>query len=146
MDITKILDKIEKYHFIGCGIKKCKIISSSDTKSEAKLEAINFLKDEWDDFIDVIIFMVTIKKSKKNEWNKEKNFLLHGPIIMVISEYIICKNKKLKATSSGINPNVFFSETYLKKNKKILEKDIVSSIVKYKNGELKQGLTEKNVL
>ena len=148
MDISKILGKIEKYHYIGCGKKKCKIIGSSDKKSEAKEEAIDFLSEgeDWNDMIGMVIFVVTIRKTTKEEWNKKTNFLLPGPIVMSITEYIIHKNKKLKMISSGINSNVFFSDTYLKKNKQILEKDIISSVVKYKNRELKQGLMEKNIL
>lgn len=118
MDITNILNKIEKYHYIGCGIKKCEIISSSDKKSEAKEEAINFLEDEWDDLIGTKIFVATLRRTTKEEWDKKIHFLAHGPIIMSITEYIIRKNKKLKITSSGINSNVFFSDTYLKKIKK----------------------------
>jgi hypothetical protein len=72
--------------------------------------------------------------------------LVAGPIYMEISEYIIKKNYKLKFTSSGINSLVFFSEEYLKKHKKIKKDDIISSVEKYKNRELKKGLMSDNIL
>jgi hypothetical protein len=36
MHIEKIIEDVGKYHYVGCGDKKCKIMSSSDSKSEAK--------------------------------------------------------------------------------------------------------------
>jgi hypothetical protein len=42
-------------------------MGSSDSKTEAKKEAIKFLGDEYDDFINVVIYLVTIKKSTKGK-------------------------------------------------------------------------------
>ena len=146
MDIKKIIDNIEKYHYLGCGSENCKIISSSDSRSDAKEEAIKFLKPHWNNLIGTTIFLVIIRKSAKGKWEKEKHQLLDGPINMEISEYIIKENYKLKFTDSGINSLVFFSEEYLKKHKKIRTKDIISSVEKYKKKELKKGLMSSNVL
>jgi hypothetical protein len=146
MNTEKILNNIEKYHYLGCGSENCKIISSSNSRSEAKEEAIKFLKPHWEDLVGSMIFLVIIRKTTKGDWDDEKDILVAGPIYMEISEYIVKKNYKLKFTSSGINSIVFFSEEYLKKNKRIRKRDIISSVEKYKKRELKKGLMSKNVL
>lgn len=144
--IDKVIDDTEKYYFLGCGSENCKIIGSSDSREEAKKEAIEFLKPHWDDLIGSMIFLIIIRRSTEGDWEDEKDILVAGPIYMEISEYIIKKNYKLKFTTSGINSIVFFSEEYLKKHKRIRKRDIVESLEKYKNRELKKGLMSKNVL
>ena len=143
----KIINDTEKYHYVGCGSENCKIISSSNSKDEAKEKAINFLKPHWNDMIGNIIFLVIIRKSTEGDFEKEKDILAPEPIYMEISEYIIKKNYKLKFIDSGINSLIWISKDYLKKNKnKIKKRDIEKICEKYKNRELKQGLMSKNIL
>jgi hypothetical protein len=148
MDINKILDDIEKYHYVGCGDKKCKIISSSDSKTEAKDIAFKFLEPHWDDLIGSIIYLVTIRKSTKDkeEWNKEKNLLIPGPIYMEIKEYIVKKKEKIKEIGSAKNRQVFFTEKYIKRNNGISKKDIAIMVRKFSSDELKKGVMESNII
>jgi len=146
MDYDKILDKIEKYNYFACGNDNCKIISNSDSKTEAKNKLIQILNPRWTELIGTIIYLVTIRKSTKGEWNKDKHSLLPGPLYMEITEYKIKDNNKLKMIDEGLNSNIYFTENYLKKNKKIKMSDIKESILKFKNRELKKGLTQKNII
>lgn len=145
MDYDKIIDKINKYYYILCHEDDCKIISVSDYKTEAKDIVKKKLSSKWDDLVGTTIYSVTFRKSVKGKWEPEKQVLLSGPIFMEISEYKIKKNNKLKRFSSGINSNVFFSDHYLRKNKKI-KVDDVKLVLKFKNRELKKGLMENNVI
>jgi hypothetical protein len=146
MDIEKIIEEIGKYHYVGCGDKKCKIIASSDSKSEAKKETFKFLDNHWDDLIGSVIYLVTIRKSTKDEWNKEKNSLIPGPIYMEITEYIVKKKEKIKEIGSAKNKQVFFTEKYIKKNNGISKKDIADVVKKFASDELKKGIMETNVI
>jgi hypothetical protein len=148
MDIEKIIEDVGKYHYVGCGDKKCKIMASSYSKSEAKDNAFKFLDDHWDDLIGSIIYLVTIRKSTKDkeEWNKEKNLLLPGPIYMEITEYIVKKKEKIKEIGSVKNRQVFFTEKYIKKNNGISKKDIADLVKKFASDELKKGVMESNII
>ena len=81
------------------------------TTSLAKGNAIKKLSHKWDDLVGEIIYLVTFRKSVKGEWNPKENPLLPGQIYMEISEYKIKKNNKLKKVFSGINSNIFFSNS-----------------------------------
>jgi hypothetical protein len=145
-EINDIVKKIKKYHYLGCGTKKCKFLASSNNKSEAKEELIDILEPDWDDLIDTVIYLITIRKAVKGDWDKSENKLIPSPIYMEINEYIINPDNKLKLTTSGINNQVYFTEEYLKKNDGIKEEDIAKSVYKFIKGELKQGLMQKNFL
>jgi hypothetical protein len=145
MDYDKIINDIENFHFLVCNDEKCKIISSAESKKEAKEKMIEILEPKWEKLIGTTIFLVILEKSKKN-WDKKKDILVPGPIMMGISDYKIEKNNKIKMFSSGINSNVYFSEKYFEKNKKIKKKDIREMVLKYQKRELKKGLMAKNVL
>jgi hypothetical protein len=144
MDYDEILDKIEKYHYLACGNDSCKIISNSDSKGEAKDKLVEIFSPRWDELIGTTIYLVTVRKSTKGSWTKEKHSLLPGPLYIEITEYKIKKGKKIKMHDEGINSNVYFTENYLKKNKKIRIDDIKTLVLKYKNRELKKGVTQKN--
>ena len=145
MNIDDILDNIQKYHYIGCGKKTCKIISSSDDKNEAKQKAIKFLKPHESDVIDSVIYLATINKSAK-KWSKNDNELLPGPVVLTITEYKVKKEIKLKEIDSGINNQVFITPKYLKKNDGIDINDVLKSVNSFCRGKLKKGLMEKNML
>lgn len=146
MDYNEIADNIEKYHYFTCTEKTCKSISKSDSKKEAKQEFIEKLEDKWDNMIDDIVYLVVIRKSSKGKWDPKKNILVSGPIYMEISEYRVKDNHKLQFKDPGINSNVYFTENYLKKNKKIKKTDIKDMVLKFKNRELKKGLMQDNLL
>lgn len=64
MDIENIIEDVKKYHYIGCGDKKCKIMGSSNDKKEAKETTMQFLLPEWDDFIGAVIYLVSIRMER----------------------------------------------------------------------------------
>ena len=145
MNIGDLLDDIQKYHYVGCGKKKCKLISSSNNKTEATNKAIKFLKPHESDVIDSVIYLVSIKKSVE-KWNKNDYELLPGPILITIAEYKVKKELKLKEIDSGINNQIFVTQKYLKKNDGINVDDILKSVSSFAKGKLKKGLMEKNIL
>lgn len=145
-ELNNLIEKANKYHYVGCDTKKCNFIVSSNDKSYAKEKTIENLKTKWNEIIDSVIYRVTLKKSVKGDWNKKENKFLSGPIFMKITEYIIKPKNKLKETSSGINSQVFFTEKYLRENGKIKKTDVVNLILKFKLGELKKGRMETNFI
>ena len=148
MDYDEIIEEIKPYHWLACNEDECKFIASGDTKKEAKENLMDKLEDIWDKLIGTTIYLANIGKSLDENWEnvKKRKNLTPGPIIMTITEYIIQKNNKLKFYSEGINSNVYFTEKYLEKNKKIKKKDIREMVLKYKNRELKKGLMATNIL
>jgi hypothetical protein len=143
MDINKIIDNIEKYHYLGCGNVNCRIIGSSDSKSDAKKDAIEFLKPHWENIIGNKIFLVIIRKSTKGNWNDDKDILVAGPIYMEICEYIIKKNYKLKFTDTGITAltvKYFLARNILKKTKKLEQKTLYLRLKNTKTENLKKVL------
>lgn len=145
MDIDDILNDIQKYHYIGCGKKTCRLISSSNDKAEAKKKAIKFLKPHEDDVVDSVIYLAIIKKSVKN-WSEEKNKLLPGPIVITIMEYKVKDGVQLKEIDSGINNQVYITKKYLEKNEEIYVNDLLEAVHKFSRKKLKKGLMEKNLL
>ena len=145
INYDNIINDIEKFHFLLCEDNKCEIISSANTKKEAKDLLIEKFKSKWENLVGKTVYLAIIEKSEEN-WDKEKDKMVPGPIMMDISEYKILKNKDIKFYDAGINSNVYFTEEYLKKNKNINLKDVKEMVLKYKKRELKKGLMSKNVL
>jgi len=145
-EIKEIIEEANKYHYVGCGTKKCKFLVSSNDKTYAKNKTLELLSPDWEKLIDTVIYRVTIRNAVKGDWDSEENEFISGPIYMEITEYLIKPKNKLKIKSSGINRQVYFSEKYLKKNKKIKKDDITNSVFKYEKRELKKGLMEENIL
>ena len=147
MNIDKIIDGIEKYHYVGCGNKKCKFISSSNSKTDATEKMKEILEPDWEELVGTSIYLVTVKKSVENgEWDEKKNFLLSGPIYIEIKKYFIEKNGKIKKSLSSKGGQFFFSLKYLEKNKKINKDDILESVFKLEKGKAKEGLMSADVL
>jgi len=143
MDYGKILKLTDKYLYLSCTNDKCKILSSSDKKSEAKKEMTKKLNENSE---GKTIYFVTLTQYPKGAWKPEEHILIPSPLHMEISEYEVVKGKKLKKFSSGINNMVFFTDKYLMKNKKIKKDDIKNLVLKYNNKELKKGLMSKNTI
>lgn len=145
MDIGGILDNTYKYHYVGCGKKKCKLLASSDNKTEAKKKTIAILKPYESEIVDSIIYLVTVKKSV-SKWTKSKNKLIPGPIMITITEYKVSENVGLTIMDSGINNQIFVTEKYLEENDEIDTNDILDLVYKFDKKKLKKGLMEKNTL
>lgn len=147
MEITEILKSTEKYHYLGCGARKAKIIGSSDSKKEAKKQAKKYLEPHWDDLVGTVIYRVDIRKSTKGEWNEEKDILIPAPILMEISGWIVMKDKSFKEIGFGVNSIVFIGPKYLKKTKMtIRNEDIKKKVKQFEDGKLKTGLMDNNMM
>jgi len=144
MNISEIINDVNKYHYVGCGKKSCKLLASSNNQLDAKKKLVKFLKPHEDNIIDTVVYLVKIKKSKENWTSKDK--MLPGPIIINILEYSVKKGIKLEEFSSGINNQIFITKKYLDKNESIDIDDILEQIHKFNNRKLKKGLMEKNLL
>lgn len=143
----KILAKTPKYFWLGVGEKKAKIISKGNSKTESRNEAKEFLKPYLDDMIGDSIYLVQIDESVKNgEWDKEKNFLLPGPIYAEFKKYRFSKSGKLKLDKFERRSKLFFSPEYLKKNKSIEETQLKNFCFKFANQQTRQGLISADVI
>ena len=116
----------DKYYYILVIGNKTALLSSDNSKSEAKDKAIQTLKKKSNNinsFNDKIIYRVTIRKVTKEEKEEEKKSVaisyVGGPLVTIIEnvKVLIDSNNKIKFKNLGElgNSKVFLDKKYLKK-------------------------------
>lgn len=144
MDIDDVLEAAQKYHYIGCGKRNCKLLSSSDSKTKAKNQAIKFLKPHEKELINSVIYLVTIEKI--DGWRGKRRAFVGGPIHINLQRYTVQPGMKLERVGSGINDTVWVTDKYLKKNDGINIEDVMDFTFLHSKRKLKKGIAEMNFL
>ena len=149
MDYKDIIVNIGKYHYLIVNSSKSIILSSSNSKSEARQNALDKLQPILNAVLGKHIYLLTIRKiSKKDLKSQEKEPIkvLGGPIEVTIERIEVINKNKLKNKGGPGNNRIYFTELFLKKNKEIKNSNLEQFAFDYHNKKLKQGPFDVNVI
>jgi hypothetical protein len=149
MDYKNIIVNIGKYHYLIVNSSRSIILSSSNSKSEARQNALVKLQPILNDVLGKHIYLLTIRKiPKKDLKSQEKTTLkvIGGPIKVSIERIEVINKNKLKNKGGPGNNRIYFSEKYLQKYKEIKNSNLEQFAFDYHNKKLKQGLFDVNII
>jgi hypothetical protein len=149
MDYKNIIVNIGKYHYLIVNSSRSIILSSSNSKSEARQNALVKLQPILNDVLGKNIYLLTIRKiPKKDLKSQEKTTLkvIGGPIKISIERIEVINKNKLKNKGGPGNNRIYFSEKYLQKYKEIKNSNLEQFAFDYHNKKLKQGLFDVNII
>lgn len=148
MNIKEIIKENGNYIYIITSANKTILLSSSNSKNEAKEFALKKLQPNIKNLIGKKIYLITLKNiSKKDLKNQEENTikLLGGPLMIEIEKVLIINENKLKNEGGVGNNKIYFSEKYLKE--KSVSHEIIKKITSdYHNEKLKNGPLDVNII
>lgn len=140
---------VGKYHYVITNKTKSIILSSSNSKNEARQEALEKLQPMMDAVLGKYIYLLTIRKiSEKDLKSQEKTTLkiLGGPIQVSIEKIEVINKNKLKNKGGFGNRRAYFTESFFKKNKEINRSNLEQFAFDYHNKKLKQGPFDVNII
>ena len=149
MDYKDIIVNIGKYHYLIVNSSKSIILSSSNSKSEARQNALEKLQPILNTVLGKHIYLLTIRKiPKKDLKSQEKTTLkvIGGPIKVSIEKIEVINKNKLKNKGGFGNRRAYFTESFFKKNKEINRSNLEQFAFDYHNKKLKQGPFDINVI
>ena len=149
MDYKNIIVNIGKYHYLIVNSSKSIILSSSNSKNEARQNALEKLQPILNAVLGKHIYLLTIRKiSKKDLKSQEKDSIkvLGGPIEVSIEKIEVINKNKLKNKGGFGNRRAYFTESFFKKNKEINRSNLEQFAFDYHNKKLKQGPFDVNVI
>lgn len=129
-----------KYHYVITNKTKSIILSSSNSKNEARQEALQKLQPMMDAVLGKYIYLLKITVRRKDfieeqqEKNKKMMKFLGGPIEFKIDKVQVVSPTRLKNTGgmAGVS-RAFISDKYLDKYKKLDERTILDFPIKFLN-------------
>ena len=149
MDYKNIIVNIGKYHYLIVNSSKSIILSSSNSKNEARQNALEKLQPILNAVLGKHIYLLTIRKiPKKDLKSQEKDSIkvLGGPIEVSIEKIEVINKNKLKNKGGFGNRRAYFTESFFKKNKEINRNSLEKFAFDYHNKKLKQGPFDINVI
>jgi hypothetical protein len=149
MDYKNIIVNIGKYHYLIVNSSKSIILSSSNSKSEARQNALVKLQPILNDVLGKHIYLLTIRKISKKDLKSQENDsikVLGGPIEIIIEKIEVINKNKLKNKGGFGNKRIYFTEKYLQKYKEINRNSLEKFAFDYHNKKLKQGPFDINVI
>ena len=149
MDYKDIIVNIGKYHYLIVNSSKSIILSSSNSKNEARQNALVKLQPILNAVLGKHIYLLTIRKISKKDLKSQENDsikVLGGPIEIIIEKIEVINKNKLKNKGGPGNNRIYFTELFLKKNKEIKNSNLEQFAFDYHNKKLKQGPFDVNVI
>jgi len=149
MDYKNIIVNIGKYHYLIVNSSKSIILSSSNSKNEARQNALVKLQPILNDVLGKNIYLLTIRKISKKDLKSQENDsikVLGGPIEIIIEKIEVINKNKLKNKGGFGNKRIYFTEKYLQKYKEINRNSLEKFAFDYHNKKLKQGPFDINVI
>ena len=149
MDYKNIIVNIGKYHYLIVNSSKSIILSSSNSKNEARQNALEKIQPILNAVLGKHIYLLTIRKiPKKDLKSQEKDSIkvLGGPIEVSIEKIEVINKNKLKNKGGFGNRRAYFTESFFKKNKEINRSNLEQFAFDYHNKKLKQGPFDINVI
>lgn len=138
---------VGKYHYVIVNSNKSIILSSSNSKNEARQEALNKLQPIMNAVLGKHIYLLTIRTISKKDLKSQENDsikILGGPIEVDILKILVKSPTRLKNLGGFGNKRVYFTDTYLKKYKEIKKNSLEQFAFDYYNKKLKQGPLDVN--
>ena len=140
---------VGKYHYVIVNSNKSIILSSSNSKNEARQEALNKLQPIMNAVLGKHIYLLTIRTISKKDLKSQENDsikILGGPIEVDILKILVKSPTRLKNLGGFGNKRVYFTDTYLKKYKEIKKNSLEQFAFDYHNKKLKQGPFDVNII
>jgi len=140
---------IGKYHYVIVNKTKSIILSSSNSKNEARQEALNKLQPMINDLLGKYIYLLTIKViPKENIKGQEKTALkvIGGPVKVLAEKIQVVSPTKLKNVGGAGNNRAYFTDEYFKKYREIKKNSLEQFAFDYYNKKLKQGVFDDNII
>lgn len=148
-NVKEIIEDIGKYHYIIANSSKSILLSSSNSKNEARDEAIQKIQPILKNVMGKIIYLLTIRKISDKRLKSQENDdiqFLGGPIQVTIERVQVINENKLKNLGGSKNNKVYFSQKYLHKHNSISDSNIKQIAYDYHNEKLKNGPFDINVI
>ena len=145
----EIIEDIGKYHYIIANSSKSILLSSSNSKNDARDQAIQKIQPILKNVMGKIIYLLTIRKISDKRLKSQENDdiqFLGGPIQVSIERIQVVNENKLKNLGGSKNNKVYFSQKYLHKNNSISDSNIKQIAYDYHNEKLKNGPFDVNVI
>ena len=120
--LKEIIEDVGKYHYLLVAGNKSLLLSSNNNKKDAKDKALKKIGPKIDKLKDKIIYEVKLKTISKKKLAEDKKATipkLGGPIVAIISKYVIKSKNKLENKGESGNNHIYFTKKFLKKNKLI---------------------------
>lgn len=143
---------MDKYYLYIVNNKKSILLSSSNSKSELRENALEKIGDKIDKYDGLYLYRVKLMKVPKKELEndaKSKIKVIGGPLVAIIEKIQInIKNDKTKLKSvDGKTNRVYFSEKYLKKNDKKVPVETINKLIwNWVHDKFHKGLFAVNVI
>jgi hypothetical protein len=121
-DYKNFVVDIGKYHYLIVNSNKSIILSSSNSKSEARQEALNKLQPIMNAVLGKNIYLLTIRVIPKEDIKGQEQDTIKvfgGPIEVSIEKIQVVSQTKLKNLGGFRNKRAFFTDEYFKKYKEI---------------------------
>jgi hypothetical protein len=125
MKLSEIIKDVGKYHYIIVNRRKTLYLSGSNSKNEARKQALEKLQPIMDNVIGKYIYLITLRNVNKDykEMMEEKKkypsllVLTGGPIQGKMDRILVVNNKKLTNKGGVGNNRFYFTPQYLENNK-----------------------------
>ena len=148
MNYKQIIQNIGKYHYLIVNSSKSILLSSNNSKNEARNKALQKIKPIINNVLGKYIYMLTIRKIKDIDLKAQENDtvkLLGGPIEITIEKVLVVNAEKLKNEGGWDNNRIYFSKKYL--DSKLIVSDNIKKIAyDYHNKKLKTGPFDVNII
>ena len=148
MDYKDIIQHIGKYHYLIANNSKSVLLSSSNSKNEARQKALEKIKPILNNVLGKYIYLLTIRKISEKELKSQETDsikVLGGPVEVTIEKILVVNEKKVKNEGGVGNNRVYFSKKYLH-SKSIDDKNIKQIAFDYHNEKLKNGPFDLNII
>ena len=149
MDYKKLIKNVHKYHLYATTTNHTIFLSSSNSKTRAKLDALYKLKPNIDNLIGKKLVLVHIKSVNK-EFEKQKTSedlkIIGGPIVFIFKIGLIKSKYTIKDYEYGSNNKVYLSEKYIKKHNDNIVINLKKLVGDFVSLRFNQGLLNMTIL
>ena len=148
MNYKQIIQNIGKYHYLIVNSSKSILLSSNNSKNEARNKALQKIKPIINNVLGKYIYMLTIRKIKDTDLKAQENNYIKvfgGPIEITIEKVLVVNEKQLKNKGGSKNNKVYFSKKYLD-SKSIVLDNIKKIAYDYHNEKLKNSHFDLNII
>ncbi len=157
--MSGILKNIDKYYIYAVGNKKPILLSSSNSKTELRIEALDKLQlkaseksERVDKYNGLHLYRIKLMKVPKKDYQVESTSqikMIGGPIVAIVERIQINIGDKIKLKSideATVSNKIYFSEVYLKKYDTIKPESIDKIAYDFAHKKFNFGLFAVNTL
>jgi hypothetical protein len=143
MDYKEIIKNTMKYHYFIKSDKRLIWLCSSNTKSDAKKQALERIKPNIDNLIGKKLILLIVKRTYPEKNDLE---LVKGNIGFFFKWGLVKSATKIKNETMGGGDRIYLSDKYIKEHKNNLIEEYRDFIIDYFNKKLNYSLISVHVL